>query len=117
MNEEKKLQNNMLNHVKIKENLKRSKEELIKNYLIMNFVVETIPLSAIMFDIEKDLINYALLISEQNQKKAAFLLGLKPSTLCEKIKKFRLKPQKIPKDKVLLDSLHEIATFFSKPED
>jgi len=32
-----------------------------------------------------------LLISEENQKKAAFLLGMNPPTLCEKMKRLNIK--------------------------
>ena len=60
----------MLDPVTIGENLAGAKENFIKNYLIMNFAVGTIPLNEILFELEKDLIKYALLISEENQKKA-----------------------------------------------
>jgi DNA-binding protein Fis len=114
MTEEKKQQKKkILDHVKIEENLSDAKENFIKNYLIMNFAVQTIPLNNILFELEKDLIKYALLISEENQKKAAFLLGLNPSTLCEKMKKFNIKRQKTTKEAALLKSLKEISTFFS----
>lgn len=117
MKEEKKTSQDMLDHVKIEKNLERAKENCIKNYLIMNFAVQTIPLSKFLSEFEKDLINYALLISELNQKKAAFLLGLKTSTLCEKMKKFNIKPKKPPKETALLKSLQEISTFFSDPKE
>lgn len=117
MNEEKKQPQDLLDHVKIGENLGTAKENFIKNYLIMNFAVRTIPLNDIMHELEKDLIKYALLISEENQKKAAFLLGLNPSTLCEKMKKFNIKRQRTSKEAALLKSLQEIATFFSNPDE
>ena len=116
MNEEKKTPKDLLDHVKIGENLSTAKENFIKNYLIMNFAVRTIPLNEILYELEKDLIKYALLISEENQKKAAFLLGLNASTLCEKMKKFKIKRQRTSKEEALLKSLQEIATFFSIPE-
>ena len=112
MSDKTKGQKIILDPEKIEENLKNAVENLIKNYLIKNFAVQTIPLSEFLFELEQDLIKYTLLISEQNQKKAAFLLGLKPSTFCEKMKKFNIKPQKSSKETALLKSLQEIATFF-----
>ena len=117
MSDEKKRHNIILDPEKIEENLKNARENIIKNYLIVNFAVQTIPLSEFLSELEQDLLKYTLLISEQNQKKAAFLLGLKPSTLCEKMKKFNIKPQKSSKESALLNSLQEIATFFSGHEE
>lgn len=117
MSDEAKGQKIILDPEKLEENLKNAREDFIKNYLIVNFAVQTIPLSDFLSELEQDLIKYTLLISEQNQKKAAFLLGLKPSTLCEKMKKFNIKPRKSSKETALLKSLHEIATFFSGHEE
>ncbi len=96
----------------IKQNLKTSKEVLIKNYIIMNFLDSNVALKDFMSDLERNLIEYALLISMGNQKKTASLLGVKPTALCEKIKKFKLKSQKKFKyqfDKKMLD---ELMSFF-----
>jgi DNA-binding NtrC family response regulator len=67
-----------------------------------------------MDKLEAEIIEYALLISEMNQKKTAFLLGLNAPTLCEKMKKYNIRPTKSGRDKDLKKSIEEIAKFFSR---
>jgi DNA-binding NtrC family response regulator len=103
---------NTLDPAEIERNLEKARENLIKNYMIMNFAQKIHPLSKFIDKLEKDIIKYALLISERNQKKAAFLLGINPPTLCEKMKKYRIKLDKLGGAIDLLISLEEIAKFF-----
>ena len=107
---------NKLDSTKIKKNLEKARENLIKNYMIQNFANEIGPINEFIDKLEKDIIKYALLISEGNQKKAAFLLGINPPTLCEKMKKFKIKLHKSGKEKDLLKSLQEIAKLFPPSE-
>ncbi len=75
----------------IETNLEKAREELIRAYMLKNFADEIVPLNHFMDQLESDIIRYALIISEENQKKAAFLLGMKAPTLCEKMKRFNIK--------------------------
>lgn len=103
---------NRLDPGEIKKNLENARENLIKNYMIQNFANEIGPLNEFLEKLEKDIIKYALLISEGNQKKAAFLLGMNSPTLCEKMKKYRISLRKSGKEKDLLKSLKEISKLF-----
>lgn len=103
---------NKLDPAEIERNLEKSRENLIRNYMVMNFADQIRPLGEFIDKLEKDIIKYALLISEGNQKKAAFLLGINPPTLCEKMKKYKIKLSKLGGDTDFLISLEEIAKFF-----
>jgi DNA-binding NtrC family response regulator len=107
---------NRLDPAEIKKNLEKARENLIKNYMIKNFANQIGPLNEFIDKLEKDIIKYALLISEGNQKKAAFLLGLNPPTLCQKMKKYKIRLSKSGKEKDLLKSLQEIAKLFPPSE-
>lgn len=108
---------NKIDPDEIKRNLKDAREKLIKSYMTKNFTDQILSLNKFIDKLEKDIIKYALLISEENQKKAAFLLGLNIPTLCEKMKKYNIKMNKPGKEKALLRSLEEIASFFSQKEN
>jgi DNA-binding NtrC family response regulator len=99
---------------KIEKDFHKAREQLVKTYLLKSFAVQTVPLSEFMDTLEKDLISYALLISEENQKKAAFLLGLKVTTMCEKMKKHNISMNKSGRYPTLLKSLTEISNLLSK---
>ena len=107
---------NNLDPSEIKKNLENARENLIKSYMIKNFANQIGPLNEFIDKLENDIIKYALLISEGNQKKAAFLLGINASTLCEKMKKYNIKLSKSGREKDLLKSLQEIAKLFPPSE-
>lgn len=60
------------------------------------FLVQKFPLKELMDKLERLIIISALTKCEGNQKKAAEFLGLKPSTLYEKVKKHNISFHKIP---------------------
>jgi DNA-binding NtrC family response regulator len=93
--------------------LDEARDNLKKSYMVKNFADQILPLGDFMDKLEAEIIEYALLISEMNQKKTAFLLGLNAPTLCEKMKKYNIKPTKSGRDKDLKKSVEEIAKFFS----
>ena len=105
---------NKIEPQKIEEDLQKAREILVKTYMLNSFALQTIPMSVFLDNLERDLINYALLISEENQKKAAFLLGLKVTTLCEKMKKYNITLDKSGRYPNLIKSLTEIANLLSK---
>lgn len=92
MNEEiSKLIGKSLDPSGIQEKLDRAVGELVKAYMLKNFADEILPLNEFTDMVESEIIKYALMISEENQKKTAFLLGLNPPTLCEKMKRYNIK--------------------------
>lgn len=111
----------------IADRLKKARQELITAYTLSNFADYIQPLNDFVEALEKEIIQYALIISEENQKKAAFLLGLKPPTLCEKMKRYDIKLDNSLKQTALpfLRSIEEIGRLIStkefpippKPED
>jgi DNA-binding NtrC family response regulator len=66
------------------------KETLIRTYLTGNCSTEGIPLKDFIREIEKAMIIRALRISGGSQRIASFVLGIKPTTLNEKIKKMSI---------------------------
>jgi transcriptional regulator with GAF, ATPase, and Fis domain len=104
---------------KIRGQLDKALEELVRAYMLKNFADEIIPLNDFMDMIEKEVIRYALLISEDNQKKSAFLLNLKPPTLCEKMKRYDIKLDNSLKQTALpfLRSLEEIGRLMEPEEE
>jgi len=92
MNEEKsEIIEKNLDHNSIRAKLDNAMEELVKAYILKNFADEILPLNEFTDRVEAEIIRYALMISEENQKKTAFLLGLNAPTLCEKMKRYNIK--------------------------
>ena len=54
----------------------------------MNYTEPGMPLKQLMNNIEKMIIDSTLTVTRGSQKKAAAILGIKQTSLCEKIKKF-----------------------------
>lgn len=102
----------------IGKNLDTARENLIRAYLFKNFADQILSLNEFMDELETEIIKYALLISEENQRKAAFLLGLNPPTLCEKMKRFDIKLDMSFKNTAFafLRSLEEIGKLIPEPE-
>ncbi len=101
----------------IRKGLEKSQEEFIRAYILNNFAYKIQPLNESLDRLEADIIRYALLISEENQKKAAYLLGIKPPTLCEKMKRFNIKLDSSLRQTALpfLRSIEEIGRLVSPP--
>ena len=72
----------------------RASETLAKSYIIMNCSKKSIPLKKLMDNLEKLIIDSALQVSCGSQKKAAAILGVKQTSLCEKIKKLKIVKRK-----------------------
>ena len=100
---------NKLNQDDINEELSFIKENLIRTYLKKNCSTEQIPLKNFIKSVERELVVKALRISNGSQRVASFVLGMKPTTLNEKIKKFRIDEfKKKPKKLTLKQVLDEI---------
>ena len=67
------------------------RKELIMKYLLSNCTCINVPLKNFMNEFEKEMLIRTLKISGGSQRVAAFILGVKPTTLSEKIKKYKLK--------------------------
>lgn len=67
------------------------RNELVRNYILMNAREQEISLKAFMVEMEKQLIEFALLVCFGNQSRASQLLGTKPTCLCEKIKRYGIR--------------------------
>ncbi len=75
----------------VSDNLEKSKEILISSYIIGNCMDRNIPLKKFINKLESELIKKTLLVADGNQRTAASILGIKPTTLNEKMKKFGIK--------------------------
>ena len=67
---------------------------MIKSYVAMNHSKPELSLKDFLGNLEKKLIDYSLAFSAGNRNHAAMILGVNPSTLCEKIKRYKLKKNK-----------------------
>jgi DNA-binding NtrC family response regulator len=74
----------------------KAQDILAKTFIIINCSVSPIPLKQLMNHIEKSIIHSALHVSRGSQKKAAAILGVKQTSLCEKMKKLNIKKDKVP---------------------
>ena len=102
--------------------LDRIVEIVIYSFLAMNFKLRNMPLRDFIRNLEKNLITSCLNLTLWNQKETASVLGMKPSTLCEKIKKLSIKEKNAGNSqqvvslisnsiKILLDSRYQAADF------
>ena len=71
-----------------------SKEAMIRSFILNNCIKKNVPLKNFIYEIEKEMIIKALKVSGGNQRIASFILGIKPTTLNEKIKKFHIRTHK-----------------------
>lgn len=75
----------------VKTELNNARSKLINNYLLTNFESKNLTLKLFINSIEEELIKKALKISGGNQKAASVILGMKATTLNEKIRKYNIK--------------------------
>jgi len=80
----------MIDHEQLRRALAGLQEQLIRNYLALNLENPVLPLKDFIDNLERSLISQALIWAMGSKKNAAFLLGLKPSTLTEKMKRLKL---------------------------
>ncbi len=73
----------------------QAKKSMLNNFIAMNISCESkMPLKSFMNGVEEELIKTALLVTNGNQRQAAGILGVKPTSLFEKIKKYNITPSK-----------------------
>ena len=75
---------------KIESDMTLAQDQLVKAYLSMNFVSDCLSLKCFINDFEKNVIKETLNITNWHQRHASKILGIKPTSLNEKIKKFKL---------------------------
>jgi len=66
-------------------------EVLVREYLQKNITRENIALKHFICGLERKIILFALGLTHGNQKNASRILGIKETSLCEKIKKYNLR--------------------------
>ncbi|MEN8222183.1 MAG: helix-turn-helix domain-containing protein [Acidobacteriota bacterium] len=66
-------------------------EILVREYLQRNMTEKNIALKNFICDIERKIILFTLGLTNGNQKNASRILGIKETSLCEKIKKYDLR--------------------------
>ena len=66
-------------------------EILVREYLMKNITEENTSLKIFITDLEKRIIDFTLSLTNGNQKNASRILGIKETSLCEKIKKYNLR--------------------------
>lgn len=71
--------------------LKKEEERMVRIYIKINMNGKTIPLKKFINDLEKKLVVQVLKMVKGNQKKASYILGVKPTTLNEKIKRYKIR--------------------------
>ncbi|MEN8154423.1 MAG: helix-turn-helix domain-containing protein [Acidobacteriota bacterium] len=88
----------------IKSDMGDARTKLINCYLLRNCTSKNTPLNIFINALEKEVIKKTLKISRGNQKTASLILGIKASTLNEKIKRFEiLEPRE---NKVQIELFH-----------
>jgi hypothetical protein len=76
-----------IDDLKTVSSLSRTTESLVFAYLAANLKSKNIPLKEFMDGFEEKILLACLRLTYSNQKNAAALLKLKPTTLCEKMRK------------------------------
>jgi len=92
----------------LNEDMENSKQFLINSYLEESCKRNCIPMKLFLSNIEREMIGKALKIARGNQRVASLILGMKPTTLHEKIRKFNIQGKK------RIDTRHELREAFSK---
>ena len=64
----------------------------INCYIFKNLKNFNIPLRDFLNEFERQILQHVLFLTNGNQKRAASLLGVKKSTFCEKVKRYRINP-------------------------
>lgn len=91
---------------------KRLTSRLISNYLLMNLTEESnFPVRDFLGSLERELIIATLRVAQNNQRITAKVLGLKETTLCEKMRKYQIKRDKFnPILKEAENQFHEMSS-------
>ncbi len=91
----------------LKAEMADAKSRLINCYLLGNCTSKNFPMKLFLSLFEEDLIKKALKIAKGNQRVASMILGIKASTLNEKMKRYHIKETKDYKFRVELSLLLE----------
>ena len=91
----------------IKADLGDARTKLINCYLLRNCTSKNLPMNLFINSLEKDIIKKTLKIARGNQKVASMILGIKPSTLNEKIKRYEILEPKENKAQIELFHLFQ----------
>lgn len=89
----------------LKNQMGDAKSRLINCYLLGNCTNEHFPMRTFMKSFEEDLIKKALELARGNQRVASMILGIKATTLSEKIKRSHIKDPKGYRVRIELSSL------------
>jgi DNA-binding protein Fis len=76
-------------------NLEDLQEKMFATYLQSNSLSGRIQLKDFLGGLEKNLLLYSLKLTGGNQRKAASILGIKPTTLFEKLRKYQIQEKDI----------------------
>ena len=80
----------MMNEKQSQRNPNELGKDLINNIKFKDIIEMSIPLKEFVNEFEKQMIEQVLFFTRGSGKKAAYLLGMKPTTLCEKMKKHKI---------------------------
>ena len=89
----------------IKTEMVDAKSKLINCFLLRNCTSRNFPMKLFLCSFEEDLIKKALKIAKGNQRVASMILGIKATTLNEKIKRYHIKETKDYRLQIELSSL------------
>lgn len=89
----------------VKDQMGDAKSRLINCYLLRNCTKENFPMRTFIKSFEEDLIKKALELARGNQRVAAMILGIKATTLSEKIKRSHISDPKDFRSRIELSSL------------
>ena len=89
----------------VKNQMGDAKSRLINCYLLRNCTKEHFPMRTFMKSFEEDLIKKALELARGNQRVASMILGIKATTLSEKIKRSHIRDPKEYRVRIELSSL------------
>ena len=79
----------------IQNHLEQFQDLLIKNYIVLNHFKQILSLKEFTNNLEKKIIEHTLELTSGNQRRAASILGIRQTTLYEKIKRYGLKKEKL----------------------
>jgi len=88
--------------------LATARNELIRHYLAISLQSREVPLKEFLNRLEKQLIESALFVSFGNQRRASSVLGVKPTCLNEKIKRFGIHKLIPPQTAQSIERLREM---------
>lgn len=92
----------------LKSRLETARNELIRHYLAISLQTGEVTLKEFLGRIEKQLIESALFVSYGNQRRASSVLGVKPTCLNEKIKRFGIHKLTPPQTAQSIERLREM---------